>query len=70
MHLASRRRQSVQLCGQRFEFQAGQTLHTENSYKFTVAGLRALALRAGFTPGPVWTDPNQLFSLHWLQAPQ
>lgn len=70
MHLASRQRQSVQLCGQRFEFQAGQTLHTENSYKFTVAGLRALATRAGFTPGPVWTDPNQLFSLHWLNAPQ
>ena len=34
-------------------------LHTENSYKFTVDGLRALAVRAGFRPGPVWTDPRQ-----------
>jgi dimethylhistidine N-methyltransferase len=69
MHLASRRRQRVTLCGQRFEFLPGQTLHTENSYKFTIAGLRALAMRAGFKPGPVWTDAQQLFSLHWLHAP-
>lgn len=70
MHLVSRRTQTVELCGRPFEFQEGQTLHTENSYKFTVAGLRAMAVQAGFRPGPVWTDPNRLFSLHWLRAPQ
>ena len=32
-------------------------------------GLRALAQRAGFRPGPVWTDPQRLFSVHWLHAP-
>jgi uncharacterized SAM-dependent methyltransferase len=47
----------------------GETLHTENSHKFTVDGLRALAVRAGFRPGPVWTDEEQLFSVHWLHAP-
>jgi uncharacterized SAM-dependent methyltransferase len=57
------------VCGRRFEFGDGETLHTENSYKFTIESLRALAITAGFTPGPVWTDPQQLFSLHWLQAP-
>ncbi len=62
-------RQSVTLAGQTFEFAAGETLHTENSYKFTVDSLRALARQAGFTPGPVWTDPDHLFSLHWLQSP-
>ena len=31
--------------------------------------LGALARQAGFEPGPVWTDPQQLFSLHWLNAP-
>ena len=69
MHLVSRRRQQVKLCGQSFDFTEGETLHTENSYKFTVDGLQTLAVQAGFTPGPVWTDPQRLFSLHWLQAP-
>jgi dimethylhistidine N-methyltransferase len=70
MHLVSRRRQEVTLCGERHGFEEGETLHTENSYKFTVDGLRALAVRAGFRPGPVWTDSGRLFSVHWLNAPQ
>jgi dimethylhistidine N-methyltransferase len=70
MHLLSRVRQSVSLGGERFTFEEGETLHTENSYKFTLDGLRELALRAGFRPGPVWTDPDRLFSVHWLHAPQ
>ena len=70
MHLVSRRRQQVRLAGETFEFEEGETLHTENSYKFTIDGMRALALHAGFTPGPVWTDERNLFSVHWLHAPR
>jgi dimethylhistidine N-methyltransferase len=69
MHLVSRRAQAVTLDGERFDFAEGETIHTENSHKFTVEGLRALAVRAGFTPKAVWTDPDRLFSVHWLQAP-
>ena len=69
MHLVSRKRQDVQLDGRAYRFEEGETLHTENSYKFSVEGLRALAVQAGFSPGPVWTDRNSLFSVHWLQAP-
>jgi len=58
------------VAGERFLFEEGDSLHTENSYKFTVAGLRDLAQRAGFRPGPVWTDPARLFSVHWLHAPE
>jgi dimethylhistidine N-methyltransferase len=68
-HLLSRVRQSVVLGGERFVLEEGESLHTENSYKFTIDGLRALAQRAGFRPGPVWTDPERLFSVHWLHAP-
>jgi uncharacterized SAM-dependent methyltransferase len=68
MHLMSRCRQQVVVDGQLFEFEEGDTLHTENSYKYTIAGLRALALRAGFRPGPVWTDPQRMFAVHWLHA--
>jgi dimethylhistidine N-methyltransferase len=70
MHLVSRRRQKVALGGECYEFEEGEALHTENSYKFTVEGLRALAVRAGFTPGPVWMDEQKLFSVHWLHAPR
>jgi len=70
MHLVSRRSQQVQLAGERFHFEEGEALHTENSYKFTIDGLRALAVRAGFGIGPVWTDPDRLFSVHWLPAAQ
>ncbi|WP_460874407.1 L-histidine N(alpha)-methyltransferase [Paralcaligenes ginsengisoli] len=69
MHLMSRRAQQVHVCGESFSFAEGETLHTENSHKFTVEGLRALAVQAGFRPGPAWTDPQKLFSLHWLRAP-
>jgi dimethylhistidine N-methyltransferase len=69
MHLLSRVRQAVTVCGERFTLQEGESIHTENSYKFTIDGLRALAQRAGFRPGPVWTDAERLFSVHWLHAP-
>jgi len=69
MHLQSRRRQVLRIGQAAYEFEDGETLHTENSYKFSIAGFQALATRAGFQPGPVWTDARQWFSLHWLQAP-
>jgi len=70
MHLVSRRRQLVHLAGERFEFDEGDSVHTENSYKYTVAGFQALAQRAGFEPVKVWTDAARRFSLHWLEPKQ
>ncbi len=69
MHLMSRERQKVTLGDQTYTFEEGETLHTENSCKFTIDSLRALAVGAGYRPGPVWTDDDNLFSLHWLHAP-
>jgi dimethylhistidine N-methyltransferase len=70
MHLVSRRRQAVVVCGERFVFDEGQTLHTENSCKYTVDGFRCLARTAGFEPQAVWTDEARLFSVHWMAAPK
>ncbi len=70
MHLVSTCQQTVQVGGSSFVFAQGETLHTENSYKFTVEGLCQLALRSGFTPGKSWTDPDQQFCLLWLDAPK
>ena len=69
MHLVSRRRQQVAVGAGRYELEEGETLHTENSHKFTVEGFRALAVKAGFRPGPAWLDEDRLFSVHWLHAP-
>ncbi len=69
MHLLSARAQTVQFGGERFEFAEGQTLHTENSCKYTVDGFQALARAAGLLPQAVWTDAQRLFSVHWLAAP-
>ena len=69
MHLMSRCAQQVRVGDQYFVFTEGETIHTENSYKFTIAGLQALARKAGFQPGTVWTDDDKRFSLHWLEAP-
>jgi dimethylhistidine N-methyltransferase len=69
MHLVSRREQTVRIAETQFHFAEGETIHTENSYKFTVEDFRAIASRAGFRPGPVWLDDQRLFSVHWLHAP-
>jgi uncharacterized SAM-dependent methyltransferase len=58
----------VQICGERFDFAAGETIHTENSYKYSVADFQAVARRAGFLPEEVWTDPADLFSVHLLRV--
>lgn len=68
MHLSSLSGQTVRVAGSRFTFGAGETIHTESSYKYTVESFGALAQEAGFEPVQVWTDDRQLFSLHFLAA--
>jgi dimethylhistidine N-methyltransferase len=67
MHLVSRGDQRVQLCGERLAIAEGDSLHTENSYKYTVASFQRLAEAAGFRPEAVWVDGRRWFSLHWLR---
>lgn len=69
MHLASLKNQRVTLAGRVFSFRAGETIHTENSYKYSVGEFQGLACAAGFEPEACWTDPQQLFSIHYLAAP-
>ena len=68
MHLISERKQTVRVDGHSFEFNAGDSIHTENSYKYTIDEFQGLARQAGFTPCRVWTDSDDLFSLHYLRA--
>jgi dimethylhistidine N-methyltransferase len=66
MHLASRKRQKVRVAGRTIELRAGETIHTENSYKYTIDTFAALAQGAGWVPRAVFTDPQHYFSIHVL----
>jgi dimethylhistidine N-methyltransferase len=66
MHLVALAAQRVRMRGHRWHFAAGETIHTENSYKYSLDEFRALAERAGFTSAKVWSDRKGLFALHGL----
>ena len=68
MHLVSRKAQTVRILGQRFNFRAGESIHTENSYKYSLNRFTALAKGAGWQPRAAWTDAEGLFSVHALVA--
>ena len=67
MHLVSRRAQRVRVAGESLSFAEGDSVHTENSYKYTVEGFAALARGAGFDVRKTWVDGGRRFSLHWLE---
>lgn len=69
MHLVSSRVQTVTVGGRTFSFGAGETIHTESSYKYSVVEFQALAREAGFTARKYWVDENDLFSIHYLEVP-
>jgi dimethylhistidine N-methyltransferase len=66
MHIVSIRNQAVRIRGLWFRFSAGETIHTENSYKYSVGQFQDVACSAGWLPGRVWTDRRNLFSVHEL----
>jgi dimethylhistidine N-methyltransferase len=68
MHLASLARQKVRVMGKLVDFRRGETIHTENSYKYTVELFRSHARSAGWTPAASWLDAQGYFSVHALVA--
>jgi len=70
MHLVSLKRQEVVLKNQSFVFEEGETLHTENSYKYSIDKIQDIAEKQGLKSGPVWTDPNRWFGLLWFDIPE
>lgn len=68
MHLESERAQRVAIGERTFDFERGETIHTENSYKYSVEEFQALAGEAGFCARRCWVDDRRLFSIHYLQC--
>lgn len=69
MHLVSLKRQEIKLKNQVFMLEEGETLHTENSYKYSIEKIQKIAAKQGLKSGPVWTDPNHWFGLLWFDIP-
>ena len=68
MHLVARRDVEFGIEDRRFAFEAGATIHTENSHKYGPRGARLLLLAGGWTPLAEWTDPNEDFALILAEA--
>jgi dimethylhistidine N-methyltransferase len=67
LYIRSLKDQSAVIAGRRFSFAAGELIHSENSYKYSIDEFRALAARAGFGALDTWTDPDGRFSVHYLR---
>jgi L-histidine Nalpha-methyltransferase len=63
MHLESLTAQTVHIAGEAIAFDAGETIHTENSYKFTAESIAALLDASGFNRTQTWHDPNHRFAV-------
>ncbi|TYS67860.1 L-histidine N(alpha)-methyltransferase [Sutcliffiella horikoshii] len=67
MHLESQCDQRVNIGDHEFSFREGETIHTENSYKYSIDQFQTLAMECGFEPSKVWTDDEEKFSVHYLK---
>ena len=70
MHLESLQAQKVVIRDLDLEvrFELGETIHTENSYKFTDESVLALLTRAGFRLREQWSDQNKWFTVYLAAA--
>lgn len=66
MHLVSLVDQTVAIGDFSVALEAGETIHSENSYKYTIAGFHQMVGLGGWRPQQVWTDAQGRFSVHLL----
>jgi dimethylhistidine N-methyltransferase len=70
MHLIATREVQFRVAGCFYRMGVGETIHTENSYKYSIPEAQLLARVSGWEPLAVWTDTQALFSFHlWHLAP-
>jgi L-histidine Nalpha-methyltransferase len=67
IYIRSLANQEAWIAGKPILFAKGELIHTEYSYKYSVAEFRTLAGRAGFRPVETWTDRAELFSVHYFR---
>ncbi|MEM9064775.1 MAG: L-histidine N(alpha)-methyltransferase [Planctomycetota bacterium] len=68
MHLVASRDERVKIGGRLIEFKAGESIHTENSHKFTIDSFNMEAVTSGLIPIKTWTDPRSYFALRLYRS--
>lgn len=68
MRLVSLEKQSVEVAGEEFSIGRGEYIVTEHSHKYSREKFATMANAAGFEVQSVWTDPQELFSVQYLEA--
>ncbi len=68
MHLVSLSDQQVRIGDAEFRIKVGETIHTENSYKYNLAELKSRAARCGLRTDDVWTDEQNFFAVLYLTS--
>ncbi|HBR97227.1 MAG TPA: L-histidine N(alpha)-methyltransferase [Gammaproteobacteria bacterium] len=68
MHLVSQQRQELRINGHRFPFDKGESVHTENSYKYAPEEFLAFSAQSHFDHVAHWVDPQGLFAIYLLKA--
>ncbi len=67
MHLRSKCDQKIRINGDTFSMLKGETIHTENSHKYTIENFQMLARLGGWEPRQVWLADQDMFSVHLLK---
>ena len=68
MHLVSQKACSVTVGAKRFAFAKGESIHTENAYKYRLEAFATLAAKAGLVRNAIYTDPDRLFSVQYFEV--
>ncbi|UTF60883.1 L-histidine N(alpha)-methyltransferase [Gilvimarinus sp. DA14] len=67
MHLRSLKSHAVDVGGESIEFHRGESIHTENSYKYRPSEFTQLAKRAGWSTEKLWLAPDDQFAISLLK---
>ncbi|MFA0812131.1 L-histidine N(alpha)-methyltransferase [Microbulbifer epialgicus] len=68
MHLVCLKNHSVSVAGSQVDFLEGETIHTENSHKYSINGFSKLLSKGGFAPICHWKDSAKSYAIHYAQV--
>ena len=68
MHLKSKIKQHINILNETIILKEGETIHTENSYKYTIKNFSKLSEQSNFEILNVFTDSDNLFALFFLKV--
>lgn len=68
MHLVSLAAQQVTVSGQKFRFREGETIHTENSHKYTLNSFLSMLRSTGYTPVKHWLDKEYPYAIFYAEV--